>query len=456
MTAADSAVRDVPHSLPAEVSLLGSVLLDPDLIRDGTVALLQAEQFYSERHQVIWRTMQSLEQENHPIDLTTLSSALSRQGQLEQAGGLSYLVGLGEQVPTSAHAEHYALILQEQAHLRALLRHTREIQRHIYAGSMALEDLQAMAATPPALELIDDDGLTSLTEALAEVVHQVESGSGPRGVPTGLQDLDQQLNGLEPGRLYVLAARPGVGKSALAFQIAAKVASTGRRALGFSLEMPAMEISSRILSSESRVGLERLTKARRGERSALTARDHERIRAAQERLRDIPFQILPKPSLRLHELMADVRRAHERDPLSLFVLDYVQLVQLAGRGGDNATARVTEVTNALKRLALELNIPVLALSQLSRSVEGRADRRPQLSDLRDSGSLEQDADVVMFLYRDEYYNTATDQQGVCEIIISKNRSGPTATIKVQFSSAYVSFRDMASERDSQPYINQER
>lgn len=438
------AARVAPSSDPAEVSVLGSILLDPDVITAGQVAGLTATDFYGHRHQIIWRAMQALHAAGEPAgDLTLLHGYLSRTGQLDEAGGLTYLVGLSDQTPTAAHAEHYALIVREHAHRRALIRHASDVQRHVYAGDMPLEDLQTLATTPPALELGQDDGLVHLADALADVLAQAENGTGTRGAPTGLNDLTDAVNGLEAGRLYVLAARPAMGKSALAFQVAAHIAQTTGRVLGFSLEMPASEISARILASEARVGLERFTKARRGDPGALNTRDRENLRAASTRLASARLDILPKPGLRLHELMDEVRKAHAAEPLALFVLDYIQLVQLSGRGGDNANARITEITTALKRLALELDIPVLALSQLSRNVESRGDRRPTLSDLRDSGSIEQDADVVLFIYRDEYYNPQTDQQGVAEIIIGKNRNGPAGTIKAAFQAAYVRFNDLA-------------
>lgn len=434
--------RVAPHSLQAEVSVIGSILLDPDLLTHSLVGQMRPEDFYREAHRLIWQTFEALRAEGTPPDLTMLASHLMRAGKLDAAGGMVYLAGLGEQVPTAAHAEHYARIVLEHAHLRRLITHSADVARHAYAGDMPLEDLQALAENAPELDLGDDDGLVHLGDALSDILAEAESGSGERGLPTGLTELDGAMNGLERGRLYILAARPGMGKSGLAFQIAAHVAQQGGHTLGFSLEMPAKEISARIMSSESRVGLARLTQSRRGDAGALNARDLARLRETRDRLADTPFSILPKPGLRLPELIAQVHRAHQRRPLSLFVLDYLQLVQVAGRGGDNITGRVTEITNALKALALELDIPVLALSQLSRAVEQRPNHRPQLSDLRESGSIEQDADVVMFIYRDEKYNPDTDQRGIAELIIGKNRNGPTDTVRVQFKDQFVRFQDL--------------
>lgn len=205
--------------------------------------------------------------------------------------------------------------------------------------------------------------------------------------------------------------------------------------------MPALEITARVLASESRTGLGRLTESRH-KPGVLHERDLTRLRAARTALAALPFQIIPKPGLRLRELIEQVHKAHADAPLGLFIVDYLQLVQLAGRGGDNATQRITEITNALKALALELGIPVLALSQLSRAVEQRPNHRPILSDLRESGSIEQDADVVLFIYRDEKYNPDTDQRGVAEIIVGKNRNGPVDTVKTQFQDGFVRFQDL--------------
>ncbi|GHG37875.1 replicative DNA helicase [Deinococcus indicus] len=434
--------RVAPHNPQAETSVLGSVLLDSDLMRHPVVSILRTEDFYSTRHRLIWAAFQALHSEDKPADLITVVDHLTKRGQLDEAGGMVYLAGLSDTVPTSVYAEHYALIVKEHAHRRAMISHANTITRHAYDGDMPLEDLQHLAGTLPELEFGAGDGLVHLSDSLDEVMSEVENASGARGISTGLKDLDDMTNGLEPGRLYVLAARPGMGKSGLAFQIGISAALRGEHALGFSLEMPAREISARILASEARVGLDRLTRSRH-EPGVLQPRDMDRLRSARDRLSGAPFTVLPKSGLRLQELIAQVHRAHERRPLSLFILDYIQLVQVNGRGGDNMTARVTEITNALKSLALELNIPVLALSQLSRAVEQRPNHRPQLSDLRESGSIEQDADVVMFIYRDEYYNPQTDQQGVAEIIVGKNRNGPAGMTKVQYQAPFVRFNDLA-------------
>ena len=440
----DETPRVAPHNGNAEIAVLGSILLDPDALTQPAVSRLVAEDFYFEKHRHIWRAALSLQGDGAPVDLVLLQEALKRAGMLDEAGGASYLIGLAEQTPTSVYAEHYAQIVTEKAYLRRLIRWNGGLIAHAYEQDMALEDLVLLTAQPPALDL-GVKRTVSVSDSVAEVLAQAEQGSGPQGVPTGLTDLDELTGGLENGRLYVLAARPGMGKSGLAFQAGTNVAMRTGRVLGFSLEMGAQEIASRILASEARVELKSLSAARRGDRTALSGRSWERLTYAQSKLALTEFDILPKPNLKLQELIDEVRAEHQRSPLRLFILDYIQLVRVTGRAGENAVQRVTEITTALKSLAMELDIPVLALSQLSRAVEQRPNHRPMLSDLRESGSVEQDADVVLFIYRDEYYNPQTDQQGIAEIIVGKNRNGPLGTVKTQFHGSFVRFNDLAAQ-----------
>ncbi|ALW87839.1 replicative DNA helicase [Deinococcus arenae] len=444
----DSAPRVAPHNIEAETALLGSVLLDNDTLTNAAVGHLTPAAFYQRRHQLIWAALPALREartdagQPGPIDLITLSEELTRRGQLDEAGGLTYLMGLGDQVPTAAYAEHYARIVQEKAILRAKISAAGKVMQACFDQQLPLEEIDALTSLIPTLTRADA-GLESIGGAVEAVLHQAEHGTGPNGAPTGLKDLDDLMGGLEPGRLYVLAARPAMGKTALAFQMAMHVAQKRGRVLGFSLEMPTEEIGARLLCSEARVDLARFSDSRRGNRTALNGRDWERLTSAGNRLHQLPMEMLAKPGLRLQELLDTVRRAHAAQPLSLFVLDYLQLVQVSGRAGENAVQRVTMISTALKSLAMELGIPVLALSQLSRAVEQRPNHRPMLSDLRESGAVEQDADVVMFIYRDEYYNKDTDQHGVAEVILGKQRNGPTGTVKLQFHSAFTRFNDLA-------------
>lgn len=442
----DPTPRVPPHSESAEISLLGSVLLDNDNLHNPTVSQIVPESFYREGHRKIWATFATLREKRGsdgspgPVSLETLAEELMRRGQLDDVGGLTYLIGLGEKVSTAVYAEHFARIVLEKAHLRQIIKHAGETMRAAYDQQLPLEDIDALASAAPRLETGEAEIIRG-GSLLGSVLEQASSGTGRRGAATGLSDLDDAMGGFEGTRLYVIGARPGMGKTAAAFQMAATIAQRGR-VLGFSLEMPAEEIMTRLVCSEGRVDLSRFTDAQRG-KAKLSERDWERLAAAQETLDKARLDIVLKQNLYLHQLTDMVRREHQREPLSMFVLDYLQLVKVAGRSGGNRTQEVGEISRELKSLALELQIPVLALSQLNRGVEDRPNKRPQLSDLRESGSVEQDADVVMFIYRDEVYNQQTDQQGIAEFIIGKQRNGPTGTVKVQYHAPFTRFSNLA-------------
>ena len=446
----DAAPRVPPHSEAAEISLLGSVLLDNDQLTHPVVGQITPESFYRAGHRLIWSCFATLRERRGsdgspgPVDLTTLAEELMRRGQLDDAGGLPYLIGLSEKTSTAVYAEHFARIVLEKAHLRQVIKHAGETMRAAYDQQLPLEDIDALAAGAPRMEFGEAD-IVRGGNLLGSVLEQANSGTGRRGAPTGLTDLDDAVGGFEGTRLYVIGARPGMGKTAAAFQTAANVAATTGRVLGFSLEMPAEEIMTRLVCSEARVDLSRFTAAQRG-KAQLSERDWERLRAAESNLGTLPLDIVKKQNLFLHQLTDMVRREHQRDPLSMFVLDYLQLVKVAGRSGGNRTQEVGEISRELKSLALELQIPVLALSQLNRGVEDRPNKRPQLSDLRESGSVEQDADVVMFIYRDEVYTKdkcAVEDLGTAEFIIGKQRNGPTGTVRVKYHAPFTRFSNLA-------------
>lgn len=449
MTAPELAMtpRVPPHSLPMEISLLGSVLLENDVLHNATVGQIVPESFYREGHRKVWTAMLALRDHRGsdgspgPVGLDTLVEELMRRGQLDDVGGTAYLIGLSEQTSTAAYAEHYARIVLEKAHLRAMISHSARVMNAAYEQQIPLEEIDALGAASPRLASGEEE-IVRVGSLLGAVLDQAAQGTGRRGAPTGVKDLDDAMGGFEGTRLYVLGARPGMGKTAAAFQFAAHVARTSGRVLGFSLEMPAEEILTRLVCNEARVDLGRFTDAQRG-KAQLSERDWLRLTRAQETLDLLPLDIVRKQNLFLHQLTDMVRREHQREPLSMFVLDYLQLVKVAGRSGGNRTQEVGEISRELKSLALELQIPVLALSQLNRGVEDRPNKRPQLSDLRESGSVEQDADVVMFIYRDDHYHKDSDQPGVAEFIIGKQRNGPTMTVKAQYHAPFTRFADLA-------------
>jgi len=441
--------RVPPHSNDAEVSVLGSILLDNDaLVQLGDA--VATDMFYREGHRKIFTAMRTLHERGEPVDLITLSEELRLKGQLDEVGGLSYLVGLSDHVPTAAYAETYARIVQEKYTLRQLISVSGKVMQMAYEGQLPLEDL--LDRSEKMIFEVAEQKKTSDFQEMSNVVHEtfeyitmLHNAKGiPDGVATGFRDLDEQISGLQKGSLNVLAARPSMGKTAFALSIAQNVAlRPGAKAVAiFSLEMPAVQLALRMLCSEARVDMNRI---RSGQ---LNERDFERLAMGAGRLAETPMVIDDEPELTLNVLRSKCRRIKaQHGGLGLIVIDYLQLMSgsKGGGNGENRQQEISAISRGLKGLARELEVPVIVLSQLSRAVEQRPNHRPMLSDLRESGAIEQDADIVMFIYRDEYYNKETDQQGIAEIIIGKQRNGPVGTVKLQFHSAHVRFNDLAPE-----------
>ncbi|MBB6100111.1 replicative DNA helicase [Deinobacterium chartae] len=444
--------RIPPHNTEAEVSVLGSVLLDNDALLDISEQL-SAEMFYRESHRKIFAAMQTLHERGEPVDLVTLSEELRAKGQLEEVGGAAYLVGLADQVPTAAYAEVYCKIVQEKYTLRQLISASGKVMQLAYDADLPLEDLLDKSEKL-IFEVAQQKGQDEF-QAMNKVVHETfeyitqlhNNGGVGQGVRTHFRDLDEWTTGLQPGSLNVLAARPSMGKTAFALSIAQNVAlkgdpaTTGAVAV-FSLEMPAVQLALRMLCSEARVDMNRV---RSGQ---LNERDFERLANAAGRMAEAPLYIDDTSELTINELRSKCRRLlAQHGKLSLVVIDYLQLMSgsKGGGGNENRQQEISAISRGLKSIARELDVPVIVLSQLSRAVEQRPNHRPMLSDLRESGAIEQDADIVMFIYRDEYYNKETDQQGIAEIIIGKQRNGPVGTVKLQFNSAHVRFNDLAAD-----------
>ncbi len=441
--------RVPPHNNDAEVSVLGSVLLDNDtLINLGDS--VTPEMFYREGHRKIFAAMRNLQERGEPVDLITLSEELRVRGLLDEVGGLGYLVGLSDQVPTAAYAEHYARLVQEKHTLRQLISASGKVMQLAYDAQLPLEDLLDRSEKL-IFEVAEQKKKGEATQAMSQVVHDtfeyitlLHNAKGiPDGVPSGFKDLDEQISGMQKGSLNVLAARPSMGKTAFALSIAQNVALRGEKVVAvFSLEMPAVQLALRLISSEARVDMNRI---RSGQ---LNERDFERLAHAAGRLADAPLVIDDEPELTVNALRSKLRRiSSQHGPLGLVVIDYLQLMSGGSRGGgpENRQQEISTISRNLKGIAREMEVPVMVLSQLSRAVEQRPNHRPMLSDLRESGAIEQDADIVMFIYRDEYYNKETDQQGIAEIIIGKQRNGPVGTVKLQFHSQHVRFNDLAPE-----------
>jgi len=431
-----------PHDLQAEESLLGAMLLSRDAIT-AAVEHCKASDFYRPAHGHIFDAVCSLYAQGEPADPVTVADELRRADLLEAVGGAAELLALQANTPAIANASRYAKIVEDLALLRKLIAVASEIAE---LGYSVPEDVvatldQAEALVFQVAEHRVTDSLKPLRELLAASLDHLEAlyerGDSITGVPTGYTDLDEQLSGLQPSALVIVGARPSMGKTSFALGLAAHAAIEKRLpVLFFSLEMNHLEITQRLLCSEARVDSSRIRNGR------LHEADWPKIVHAIGRLGEAPLYIDDNPNLTVMEIRAKARRLKSREGLGLVVVDYLQL--MSGRdAAENRQVEVSEISRGLKILARELGVPVVALSQLSRNLEARADKRPVLADLRESGSLEQDADVVLFIYRDEIYNKDSPDKGTAEVIIAKHRNGPTGVAQLAFLDHYTRFANMA-------------
>jgi replicative DNA helicase len=447
-----------PHSTEAEMSVLGSMMLDPDAVEKVT-EMLQPDDFYHPAHQILYRAMSSMRERNQAIDLLTVQEELRRLGQLEEVGGVPALVNLLESVPTAANAEHYARIVKEKSTLRRLLRAAYEIIRLVEEPELEVQQIvdQAEQAVYRVAEQGQSREFAEVGNLVMSVIghfeerqHHLQEHPGDflLGVSTGFRELDWILSGLKPSELIILAARPSVGKTSLAMNIAEHVALRERKAVAiFSLEMSAEQLVQRMLCSQAGVSAQRMR------RLQLTLDEWQLITHAADRLFNAQIYIDDTSSLSPIELRAKCRRLKsklEGRELGLIVVDYLQLMRSSNRRAENRNQEIGEIARALKQIAREFNVPVLVLSQLSRSIERRENKRPMLSDLRDSGSIEAEADVVLFIHREEYYGDreATPpadpppgfvRQEEVELIVAKQRNGPTGKVTVAFQPDYSRF-----------------
>jgi replicative DNA helicase len=444
--------RIPPQNLEAEQSVLGSLLLD----RDGIIRiadLITSEDFYDEKHKIIYLAIIALYDERASIDILTVSNKLEDGSSLERIGGTSYLTTLVNSVPSSAHVVHYANIVRRKGTLRRLISSATDIVGLGYQEDVDLETLLDQAEQK--LFGVSQKYLKQNFVPLSEILHETfdridelhrEKGK-LRGVSTGFIALDNKLGGLQKSDLIILAARPSMGKTSLALDMVRHVAMNDKKAVAvFSLEMSKDQLVDRLLSAEADVDL---WKMRTGKLNDLGPdNDFERIGHALGRLSEAQIFIDDSGSVNIMELRTKARRLQSEHNLDLIVVDYLQLMQ--GRSTENRVQEVSEISRSLKILAKELNVPVLALSQLSRAVEQRGgDKKPQLSDLRESGSIEQDADVVMFIYRDEMYTGKdTKKPHVAEILIRKHRNGPTGEVELFFDGEKTSFKNLAKPAQS--------
>jgi replicative DNA helicase len=438
--------RTPPHNLDAEKSVLGSILLDNDAFAtiEGT---LTADRFYKEGHRKIFRAMEGLFRRGEPTDLVTLTEALRQSGDLEAVGSVPYLIGLSDAVPTAAYAESYAKIVHEKAVLRDLIAASGRIMQTAYEQAAPLEQVLD-EAEGAIFELATSKrrtffaGMPELVQETFSHINELFTNPDPvSGMRTGFKELDALTAGLQPSSLNVLAARPSMGKTAFALTIMLHAALKERTTVGiFSLEMSAVQLVTRMLCSEARVDMSRV---RNGQ---LSDRDFQRLADTAGRMAEAKVFIDDNADLTVMELRSRARRLMAEHDLGLIVIDYLQLMSGSNagtRGSENRQQEISNISRGLKALARELDIPILVLSQLSRAVEARPNKRPMLSDLRESGAIEQDADLVMFIYRDEYYDPNSEKQGIAEIIIGKQRNGPVGSLELQFHNAHVRFNDLA-------------
>ncbi len=436
------AVRVPPHDLQAEESLLGAMLLSRDAIASA-VESCRTDDFYRPAHGHIFDAICSLYAQGEPADPVTVADELKRADLLEAAGGTGNLIGLQANTPAIANAARYARIVQEHALLRRLISVAGEIAEMGYSlpddVTAAMDRAEAMVFE--VAERRVTDSLKPLRELLAVSLDHLEAlynrGDTITGVPTGFTDLDERLSGLQPSALVIVGARPSMGKTSFASGMAAHAAIEKRLpVLFFSLEMSHLELTQRLLCSEARVDSSRMRNGK------LHESDWPKVVNAIGKLGEAPLFIDDNANLTVMEIRAKARRLKSREGLGLIVVDYLQL--MSGHGpAENRQVEVSEISRGLKILARELSVPVVALSQLSRNLEARADKRPVLADLRESGSLEQDADVVLFIYRDEVYNKDSADKGAAEIIIAKHRNGPTGMTQLAFLDHFTRFANMA-------------
>ncbi|OLO03454.1 MULTISPECIES: replicative DNA helicase [Salinicola] len=443
-----------PHSLEAEQSVLGGLMLD-NSSWDTVSERLVADDFYRHEHRLAFNAMAELAESTHPLDVVTLSEALERRDQLESVGGLAYLAELARNTPSASNIRAYADIVRERATLRKLIQASRQIADSAYSPDGRLPDELVNEAERLVFQISESrpkfGGPIGMSQLLTKAVDRIDELFNMKGqmtgISTGFRDLDDMTSGLQPSDLVIIAGRPSMGKTTFAMNLVEHaVVSSDKPVVVFSMEMPAESLMLRMLSSLGRIDQ---TRVRTGQ---LEDEDWPRLTSAVNLLKDRQLFIDDTPALSPNELRSRVRRiAREHGNVGLVMIDYLQLMQVPGLS-ENRTAEISEISRSLKGLAKEFNCPVVSLSQLNRSLEQRPNKRPVMSDLRESGAIEQDADVIAFVYRDEVYNSDNpDNKGLAELIIGKQRNGPIGTVHMAFIGKYTRFEDLAPDSYGQHY-----
>ncbi len=436
-----------PHDIDAEQAVIGSMLTDKDAVVDA-VETLKPDDFYRQDNKTIYESILNLYNRAEPVDIITVKSELTSLGKLEAVGGLEYLAILPDKVPTTANVEKYIKIVEEKSILRRLIKASNELIDLGYAETEEVDSIidQAEKKVFEISQGKNQKGYTAIKDILVESFAEIEKLYNQKepitGIPTGFADLDYKTAGLHNSDLVLVAARPAMGKSAFALNIATNAAVQAKvPVVIFNLEMSKSQLVSRILCSEAMVDS---NKVRTGK---IEEDDWVKLATALGPLSEAPIYIDDTPGITVTEIRAKCRKLKMEKNIGLIVIDYLQLIQGTGKRNASREQEISEISRSLKILAKELDVPVIALSQLSRAAEQRADHRPMLSDLRESGAIEQDADIVMFLYRDDYYNPDSEKKNIAEVIMAKHRAGSTGTVELLWLGSYTKFVNIEKYRE---------
>ncbi|MDA8234374.1 MAG: replicative DNA helicase [Clostridia bacterium] len=436
--------RVPPQNLDAEQSVLGSMMIDQEAVMKAMESL-RPDDFYRDAHKVIFEAILDLSDRNEPIDIITVSEELRQKNALEKVGGVAYVASLANIVPTAANIEYYARIVEEKSLLRNLISASSRIAAMGYDGEEEVEELidQAERMIFQVAQRKSNKAFATMHEILMETFDKIEylytHKGDVTGVPTGFMDLDRMTSGFQPSDLIIVAARPAMGKTSLVLNIAQNTAIKYKTPVAlFSLEMSKEQLVQRMLCSEAMIDQHRLRTGK------LQEGDWQKLSNAVGPLSKAPIFIDDSVGITIMELRAKCRRLKSEHGLGMIVIDYLQLMQ-SGRRSESRQQEISEISRSLKALARELSVPVIALSQLSRAAEQSTDKKPNLSHLRESGAIEQDADIVSFIYRDEYYNPESEEKGIAEIIIAKHRNGPVGSVKLGFLSEFTKFVNLVQD-----------
>jgi replicative DNA helicase len=439
--------RIPPQNIEAEQAVLGAIFLDSSALTLASEVLVP-EDFYRASHQKIFTAMLKVADKGEPVDLVTVTAELADSKMLEEVGGVSYLSELADSVPTAANVEYYARIVEEKSILRRLIRTATSIAQEGYTREDEVDALlnEAEKKIMEVSQRKNAGAFQNIKDILVQTYDNIEMLHNRKGevtgIPTGFIELDRMTAGFQRSDLIIVAARPSVGKTAFALNIAQNVATkTNENVAIFSLEMSAQQLVMRMLCAEGNINAQNLRTGK------LTPEDWGKLTMAMGSLSNAGIYIDDTPGIRISEIRAKCRRLKQESGLGMVLIDYLQLIQGSGRNRENRQQEVSEISRSLKALARELEVPVIALSQLSRSVEQRQDKRPMMSDIRESGSIEQDADIVAFLYRDDYYDKESENKNIIEIIIAKQRNGPVGTVQLAFIKEYNKFVNLERRFD---------